>query len=538
MNLSTYLIRRLEELGLEHALGVPGDYVMPFMDVLLESKIKLVCTCNELNAGYAADGYARIRGLSALVVTYGVGGFSCFNAVSGAYAEHVPMVVICGGVPLQETRAGLVMHHRTTADYQLQRKIYGEITAASAVLDDPASAPQQIDRVLSECLRHKLPVYLEIPLDLTLAPCAPPTTRLQAAPHPSESGMLEAAVLKASALLDGAARPAVLVGSEIERFDLCARVQELLERVHYPCAVSIDAVTTMPTRPGHRGLYWGQDGDAEALDMVTQADALLCLGATRNDITSKGFSEVMTRNGLICAHPDRVEIAGERFEEVRLGDLIQALLERLQPRQELAASPPTRSQRFEPAGSQQLTSDRLFAALQGFLTADMVVVSDTGDAFFQSARLKGLGRYLVQSFYLSIGFALPAGLGASLASPGQRVVILIGDGAFQMTAQELSTILRLRLPVTVILINNDGYVIERMLHHDAPYNEIQRWNYAALPAVFGDCLSLRVVSEQDLADALNQAGAASGPVFLEIVLERNDCAQSLRNIGKIEVAAG
>jgi len=173
MTIGRYLVQRLDEIGVGHVFGVPGDYVLTFMDRIVESSIELVGTCNELNAGYAADAYARINRVGAVCVTYAVGGFSVLNAIAGAYAERVPLIVISGGPSLADRRRGLLLHH-TLGDFNAQADIFAKVTIASTVLTDAALAPAQIDRIFAACLRHKRPVFIEIPEDLVDHPCLRP----------------------------------------------------------------------------------------------------------------------------------------------------------------------------------------------------------------------------------------------------------------------------------------------------------------------------------------------------------------------------
>jgi TPP-dependent 2-oxoacid decarboxylase len=166
-----YLLSRLQRIGVKHVFGVPGDYNLDFLDAVLESPIRWVGNCNELNAGYAADGYARLNGVGAAAVTYGVGGLSILNAVAGAFAEHVPVIVINGAPPSRRRESGALVHH-LVSNYYLQLDIYRKITADATLLADPKSAPDEIDRVIRNCLALKLPAYLELPADITRAHAA------------------------------------------------------------------------------------------------------------------------------------------------------------------------------------------------------------------------------------------------------------------------------------------------------------------------------------------------------------------------------
>ncbi len=190
MTAGRYLIRRLEQLGLKHIFGVPGDYVLKFLDLIEESNIDLVTTCNELNAGYAGDAYARTAGLGAVCVTYGVGGFSVYNAVAGSFAERVPLVVISGGPSLSlRGRLHPYLLHHTIGDMNLQRDIFEKITQAAVVLSNPAQAPSQIDETLAACLRYSRPVYIEIPADMVTQASSEPRRGIRLRQNSCSSGI-------------------------------------------------------------------------------------------------------------------------------------------------------------------------------------------------------------------------------------------------------------------------------------------------------------------------------------------------------------
>ncbi|MBF0495061.1 MAG: alpha-keto acid decarboxylase family protein, partial [Deltaproteobacteria bacterium] len=211
-----YLTTRLEQVGLKHIFGVPGDYVLQFFDCLEASSMKVICTCNELNAGYAADAYARINGAGAVCVTYGVGGFSLLNAVMGAYAERLPIIVISGSPKIAEYRHPHLLHH-TIGDMNLQLRIYEHVTAASVILTNPERAPKQIDDTITTCLRTRRPVYLEIPVDMVDRPCPEPGPFQVNVSIGSDPEALAEAVAETANMLAQAKNPAILAGVENQR---------------------------------------------------------------------------------------------------------------------------------------------------------------------------------------------------------------------------------------------------------------------------------------------------------------------------------
>ncbi|MBI5726097.1 MAG: alpha-keto acid decarboxylase family protein [Planctomycetes bacterium] len=538
MNVADYLINRLRQTGLEHVFGVAGDYVLDFMDRIVASPLKLIGTCNELNAGYAADGYARAKGIGCAVVTYGVGGLSIANAVAGAYAERVPMVII-SGAPHSKMRLNHVLMHHLVADYHTQLDIFGKMTAAAVMLADGASAGRQIDEALSACMAMKRPVYIELPVDVVNQPCGE-GPGLSPAGLPSDAQALAEAADEAAAMLNAAKTPAVLLGVEIKRFDLSGRTSDLLEKAGYPFAATINGKTAVAeTHPHYVGVYQGGFCPGAAHDTVESADCLLSLGAWMTDITTGGFTAHLDQSRMISANSDRVRVRHHYYDGVRLGDFVAELTRRLRPAD--PAGHPHTPVPYLPAGKfvaqadSPMTVRRFFGRLNHFLTDEMTVVSDTGDVMFGASELhrNEVNSYIAQDYYLSIGYSLPAALGAALARPDKRVINIIGDGAFQMTGQELSSLIRFNARAVVFVLNNQGYVIERLIH-DGPYNEVQNWNYHRLPEAFGGGIGTLARTEGELEASLELAEKnPDKTVLIEVQVGRNDSTDALAHIGQI-----
>jgi TPP-dependent 2-oxoacid decarboxylase len=534
---ATYLLSRLKEAGLKHTFGVPGDYVLTFMDRLIDSGIDFVGTCNELNAGYAADAYARINGIGCVCVTWGVGGFSAMNAVAGAYAEQVPLVVLVGGPRTTQRRSSMLLHHGV-GDFSTMLEAYRHVTVEATLLDDPARAPERIDRTLARCLREKRPVMIEIPADMVDAACSAPHMPL-AADHPgSDAAALSEGIEEVMALLERAKRPAILAGVEIHRYGLLEDFHALVEASGLPVASNLLGKTVISEHhPQAIGVYEGASSRDEVRDIVENADVLLCLGAWVSDMNLGFYSSALDGRRTILANSGRLKISQHVYEQVWLGDVLRGLTARM-PRGGYR-HPPYRNVAelldtgFAPRPDKALTVASVMHRINALACEDVNVIAEAGDSLFAAADLvmhHDVG-FIGQAFYLSIGYALPATLGACLADPGRRTVTVIGDGAFQMTAQELSTLVRHRSNAIVLLMNNDGYTTERVIH-EGPYNDIQRWDYHRLPEVFGGGWGARVATEGELDAALERArGGNDGPVLLEVMLERLDTSEALKRIG-------
>ena len=537
LTVGEYLCDRLKTLGVDHIFGVPGDYVLELMDVIVRSPVELVCTCNELNAGYAADAYGRIKGLGAVCITYGVGGLSLVNAVVGAYAERVPLVVISGAPNRSLRQRNLLLHH-TTGDYNLQLSIMEKATVAAVTLTDASQAANQIEQTLAACLHHKRPVYIEVPMDLVNQPCPLPTNPQQQQIKLTDENSLTEAVEEAVSLLEKAERPVILAGVEFNRFELEDKLLTLLEKTGYPITTTLLGKSCISEiHPQFIGNYVGALSGEYVRDRVESADCILCLGAIMSDMNLGGYTAKLDDNRLINANSEKVKIKYHFYQPIYLGDFLDGLISKLSLKdpEKLDIKPAFASHpilQYEP--QKALTNHYFYQRMNPFIDEDCIVISDTGDAIVATMDIlmHKDADFIAQAFYLSIGYSIPACLGASLASPNSRLIVFVGDGAFQMTAQELSTIIRHHLNPIIFLINNDGYTIERVIQ-DNVYNDLQPWKYHQLPQIFGEAWSCEVSTEGELENALKIAKTNIHCLsFIEVHLDRWDCSQGLVRLGQ------
>ncbi len=534
---ATYLLTRLKQLGVRHAFGVPGDYVLTFMDRLIDAGIEWVGTCNELNAGYAADAYARLNGIGCICVTWGVGGFSAMNAVAGAYAEQVPLVVLVGGPRTTQRRSHMLLHHGV-GDVGTMQRSYSHITVAAELLDDPEDAPHRIDRALARCMSEKRPIMIEIPADIVDRPCMPPASPLSPRRPVSDPVALAEALDETMGLLANATRPVILGGVELHRYGLMAEFYRLVEASRLPVATTLLGKAVISEyHPQALGVYEGTTSRPEIRGVVENADVLLCLGAWISDINFGVYTGGLEGRRLILANSGRLKISQHLYEQVWIGDVVTGLTDRL-PKTGLAhpsftCASERHVRNFVPESGRKLTIARVIRRINDFIGEDTTVIAETGDSLFAAADLvmhHDTG-FIGQAFYLSIGFALPATLGAALADPSRRPLTLVGDGAFQMTVQELSTLGRHQCKAILLLMNNDGYTTERIIH-EGPYNDIQPWDYHRLPDVFGAGWGERVRTEDELEAALERARTDNdGPALIEIMIDRLDVTDALKTLG-------
>lgn len=533
--IGAYLLDRLHRAGVEHIFGVPGDYVLRLYDQMTRSPIQHVGTTREETAAFAADAYARCRGFGALAVTYGVGALNVVNAVAGAYAESSPVVVISGAPGVREQREDPLIHHRF-GPFTFQREIFERITCATAVLDDPFIAFRQIDRALTAAERERLPVYLELPRDRVEVSGYPaPSDSLP--PAESDQEALEEAVAETLELLDHATAPVLLAGVELNRRGLQGALIRLIDLSRLPIAATLTGKSVIAERhPSYLGVYEGAMGNEETRARVESADALVLLGGTLNDMDLGFYTARLDPKRMVRASLGEVVIRHHRYAKVHLEDFVHALVARVRPR---AALPPGSS--VEPASldfptpEAPMSVSRLVARLNEALTPEMIVLSDSGDCLFAAVELRvhDYTEFLASAFYATMGFAVPGAVGAAVARPDRRPLVLVGDGALQMTGNELSTLARLRSNALIVVFNNAGYSTERFLL-DGPFNDVHPWQYSRLGEIFGPMYGHKVHTEGEFEDALQaELAARDAPTLIDVHLAPGDVSPALKSLAEV-----
>jgi indolepyruvate decarboxylase len=505
--IGAYLIERLQAHGLRDIFGIPGDFVLGFYQLLEASPIRVIGTCNELNAGYAADAYARINGVGAVCVTYNVGGLSLVNAIAGAYAEKSPLVVISGAPGVGERLNNPLLHHRV-GPFTTQRDIFEKITLAAVVLDDPDTAFREIDRCLDLCLTHQRPVYIELPRDCVAA--VPPNPYVRTSTRPtSNAPALAEALADAVSLLERARQPVILAGLEVHRFGLSDDLMRFAERHQIPvCSTILSKSVVSERHPLYLGVYEGAMSQDALREYVEASDCLILLGAFMTDMELGAYTAKLAPENWIFANIEELRIRHHHFLQVAFVDFLAGLFTaELQPStRALPAMPNVEQAPYLPQPATPITNKRLFQKLNEILDANMVVVCDVGDALFGATELVTYGQtqFLGPAYYTSMGFAVPAAVAVQVANRQLRPLVLVGDGAFQMTGQELSTAARLQFNPIVLVLNNRGYTTERFLA-EGDFNDIHEWRYHRMPELLGTGLGFEVRTEEELETALSAA---------------------------------
>ncbi|MES2791679.1 MAG: thiamine pyrophosphate-binding protein [Planctomycetota bacterium] len=529
-----YLIQRLQDHGLEHVFGIPGDFVLQFYGMLQDSPIQVIGATREDCAGYAADAYARVRGLGACCVTYCVGGLSLVNSIAGAYAEKSPVVVISGAPGIDERRNNPLLHHKVR-DFNTQREVFEKITVANASLDDPLTAFREIDRCLAAALRYKRPVYMEIPRDrvkaTALYPHHPATEELV-----SDPAVLNEALAEAKAMINSSRRPVIIAGVEMHRFGLGHEVVKLAEQAGIPmCSTLLGKSVVSEKHPLYLGVYEGAMGREPVRKYVEESDCVILLGAFMTDINLGIFTANLDPGKCLYVTTEQLRIRHHHYHDVLLGDFMQGLL-KAQLRPPVAKLPKSKEvlTAYKPKPNAPVTNKRLFARINELLDEDMVVVADVGDCLFGASDLTIYRHteFISPAYYTSMGFAVPASIGAQFANPKLRCLVLVGDGAFQMTCLELSTAVRYGFNPIILVLNNKGYTTERFLQ-EGPFNDILNWNYHKLSEFLGGGKGFEVHTEGELEQAITDALANQDSFsLLNIHMEKLDISPALERLAE------
>lgn len=543
-SIGSYLASRLEEIGIKHYFAVAGDYNLVLLDQLLLNKnTQQVYCCNELNCSFSAEGYARANGVAACVVTFSVGSLTAFDGLAGAFAEELPVILISGAPNSNDFGANHLVHHALgTLDLRYPLDFARRITCEAVAITHPEEAPHLIDKAIRAALRERKPVYIEIPCNLASAQCSKPKPIDWFEPPKSDRASLEAAIHAVADFLGNAVRPVMLAGPKLRSHGGIEAFRRLAEAVGCGVAVMPSAKSFFPEQ--HRqymGIYLGSAGSPGAAGVVDSSDAVLAAGPLFTDYTTTGWTALPSERHLIQVDPQCVRVGPTTFNDVYMAEFLSELAKVVEPKPKTliefertkvrVASPPAAD-----AGA-PLTREEMCRQIQGLIDGNTTLIVETGDSWFNglNMNLPDGAKFEIEMQWGHIGWSVPATFGYAVKARDRRIVLMVGDGSFQLTAQEVCQMIRLNRPVLIFLVNNRGYTIEVEIH-DGPYNNIKNWDYAGLMKVFnaedGHGVGLRATNGGELAAAIEKAMAHSGgPVMIECSIERDDCSRELLEWG-------
>ena len=566
VSLAEYLFLRLGQLGAGSIHGVPGDYNLTTCDYVTRTGLRWVGNANELNAGYAADGYARVKGIGALITSFGVGELSAINAIACSYAEKVPVVQIVGTPPQSAQKAGACIHHSLgDGNFRVFADMYKAVTVAQADLSDPETAPILIDQTLQQCMLQSRPVYLTLPMDMALVKVAFPgkAISLETPSHckTTEEHVLEALIEN----LQNAKQPLLLVDGFTARFGVREEVNELVRMTGIPTLTTPFGNGLVNTSlPNYHGIYYGLTGDCCHSTWVQNCDLVLRFGPLDSDVNT--FASTALPNTTITAILEKNYVSfGDKLKQpsVKAGNLsIKTLLDALIARLgKLRLLEPERFPQGQdnskdvsqmlPVRSDESIIDQFgfWVQMSEFLRPHDWVLTETGTSSYggQSLILPDSTTVVNSALWLSIGFTLAASQGVSLAqrelaeagSQSQgRTILFEGEGSLQMTTQAISDIIRNRLDVTIFVLNNNGYTIERFIHgYGEGYNDTQPWRHLEAPFYFGAPMDAaqypvetrRVANWGELRSIIHDPAIQEGKglTMVEVMMDAADCPSSL-----------
>jgi indolepyruvate decarboxylase len=546
MPLGQFLFHYLHQKGVRHSFGVPGDFALPTFAWLEKSPIKGITMTHEPGAGFAADAYSRLNGIGLVCVTYCVGGLNVLNAIAGAYAEKSPVVVVSGGPGLKDREKDPLLHHKVKT-FETQRRVYDEVTVASTILLDEQSAAAEILRCVDACLKHKRPVYIEVPYDIVDRPIPIPSiNNRQSTSALSDPDTLKAALTETITRIAAAKKPVILAGVELHRYGVTDLAIKLAEKLNIPIAADLLSKSAVrENHPLYLGVYGGaMSSDPQVRSYVESADCVLMLGTFITDMNMGIYTAKLDRSKTVLATTESIKVAFHNYDEVQFEDFLKGLLSAT-PGQARGFSPSSlKRKKFKhpnphseprPLKKTELTDalnmQQVIRIVSLHLDEHCCVISDVGDAIFGAVGIRTARRaeFIAPAYYLSMGFAVPASIGVATANPSLRPIVLVGDGAFQMTGTELSTAARLGLKPIVLILNNEGYGTMRKIR-DGSFNVISQWNYGKICELVAGGEATVASTKGELDGAIRSAMGSNSLRVIDVRLPRDDMSPQLASM--------
>ena len=528
MNTAEYIIKKLEELGITEIFGVPGDYSFNLLYAVENNPHTRWIGCtNELNAGYAADGYARIKGYGAIITTYGVGELSAINAIAGCMAECVPVVNIVGLPATKSLEDKTLIHHNfETINIHAYADAYKSVTTASAILTRD-NAKLEIDRVFKTLIKERKPVYIAVPSDIAQLEIS---DRHVSYEWLSDKEKLNEAAQKIAEKISKSERPIIIGDVLIKRFDAEIEYKEFVEKSGIPVTNFLMGTNIIDMEyPKYLGGYFADLKNPIAKKYVDESDCLICVGTIYSDLNSFGFKLPFKPNEQIAIYGNCTYIEGKRYDDIKMSELLDAINLLIEPKN-IDIDKPNISLKYVNTENEPLTSGYIYSRIQEFIKPNDIIIADIGTISYGIAQMKFPYNVDIETqiLWASIGWATPAALGACLAKPQSRVVLITGDGAHQMTLMEVGTMLRNEVKPIIIVINNNGYTIERLLSNnpEGKFNDIAQVNYTKLARTFsGDVWATKAVTTEDFDKALKVTQIMNKMCYIEVCTDSLDALE-------------
>lgn len=534
-----HVLGRLSDLGIKHVFGVPGDYAFPVEDAVCESEeMEWIGNCNELNAAYAADGYARVNGMAALSTTFAVGELSAINGIAGSYAENLPVFHLVG-MPTSGVQDSARIVHHTLGDgnFSLFYEIGQRLSCAHAVMT-PENCVVETERLIESALRERRPVYIGLPFDHATQPIEVPEQLPAQTQLLSDENTLSEAITAIAKKLSDSASACILPGILTARFGLIDEVLTLINQTGMPYATMfMDKAIISESHPNYVGMYCGQLMSPQIRTFVENSDYVVIIGALMSDFNTGGFTSEIAAEKLITIMADYVQVGLVRYSNIYMRDVLSALSNTL-PYKEYNFPTPVGMGDPIAEDSGEITPQYFYPRFEQLFRKNDIIIAETGTVSM------GLGFALLpegaqfhnQTLWGSIGWATPAAFGAAIAQQDRRLILITGEGSHQLTAQEISQFSRYGLKPLIFVLNNDGYLIERLLCKDPEviYNDLPQWRYAQLPEALGcdNWYCRRVTTSQELDLAIREIEAGDRAAYIEVVTGRYASSELAKKMGE------
>ncbi|MCL4504149.1 MAG: thiamine pyrophosphate-binding protein [Deltaproteobacteria bacterium] len=521
-----HILMRLKQLGVKDVFGVPGDFSFGISDAICnDPELRWIGNSSELNAAYAADGYARIKGFAALATAFGVGELSALNGIAGSYTEHLPVFHLVGMPNIKTQRERRIVHHTLgNGEFDLFVKMAQPAACATAILT-PENAVSETERLVNAAITHRRPVYLAIPADYANAPLA--EANLEPMPITgSDPEILAEAVNAVAEKLAKAKTAAILAGYIITRLGCKAAAAALVEASNLPFATMfMDKTALDETNPQYIGMYDGRLMNPEVREFIEDCDCILNLGAYWTDLNTGAFTARIDPARMIRVMHHHIRVGHAIFPNIEMCDALQALRGKVEKKNVPA---PKVKGLGDPQGSpgDQITPEYLYPRWEKFFRPGDLIIAETGNVSMGLgfALMPSGSNFLNQTLWCSIGWATPAALGAALAAPARRTILITGEGSHQMTVQEVGQFCRYGVNPIIFCLNNQGYLIERLLCQDPMmvYNDLAPWEYQNLPKIMGcrDWFTARVTTNGELDAAMEKAETCGAGAYIEVVTDK------------------
>lgn len=534
-----YLLDRLKQLGIRDIFGVPGDFAFPINNAICDDKeLRWIGCCNELNAAYAADGYARIKGMSALSTTFGVGELSALCGIAGSYAEYNLVFHIVGMPKMDAQKKHDIVHHSLGDGESSTFMEMAALVVCAETMLTPENCVQEVERVIAAALENRRPVYIAIPHDYANANISSFAAPAEI-PMKSDPATLEEVVSIIVNKLSNAKQACIMPGFLIDRFGLKDLAMAVINASGLPyVTMALDKTVLDETTSSYLGLYMGQLINPEIREFVESCDCILTIGAILSDVNMGMFTAKLDKSRIINIMPSSVHIGYTDYINVKMLDVLEELTRRLNKRTDIRG-PVARHPTIPRVNAEDpITADYLYAKYAEFFKPDDIIIADSSSSFYGllSRFLPKRVKFESQMLWGAIGWATPASFGTALAAPDQRVILITGEGSHQMTAQEISQFYRYGLKPIIFVLNNHGYLIEKMLSKklDYCYNEIPHWQYHKLPEILGcnDWITRKATTCGDLDNILRELNNIKTGAYIEIVTPKLSAPQLMEMIHK------